>query len=109
MNRYFKELQSFTQKWYSLGMTEEDLLVLEDILLKNPKAGDVIPETGGIRKIRIPVEQIGKRSGGRVIYVDIEIKDCIYLLDVYAKNEKNDLTAKEKKMLKRLVVALKEE
>lgn len=109
MNRYFKELQSFTQKWYSLGMTEDDLLVLEDILLKNPKAGDVIPETGGIRKIRIPVEHMGKRSGGRVIYVDIEIKECIYLLDVYAKNEKTDLTSKEKKMLKRLATVLKEE
>ena len=76
---------------------------------KNPKAGKVISGTGGLRKIRIPIDAIGKRSGGRVIYVDIEIKESIYLLDVYVKNEKCDLTNKEKQLLKRLVKLLKEE
>lgn len=109
MIRIFKEVPTFTAKWQSLGLTDEDLRTLENILLKNPKTGDVIQGTGGLRKIRIPVDSIGKRSGGRVIYVDIEIKECIYLLDVYAKNEQADLTAKEKKMLKRLVEVLKEE
>lgn len=65
--------------------------------------------TGGLRKIRIPMEGIGKRSGAKVIYVDIEIKECIYLIDVYAKNEQIDLTEKEKKMLSKLVSVLKEE
>ena len=59
-------------------------------------------------KVRIPVEQIGKRSGGRVIYIDIEVKESIYLLDVYAKNEKMDLTEKEKVLLAKLVKRLKE-
>ena len=71
--------------------------------------GDAISGTGGIRKIRIPIDDTGKRSGGRVIYVDIEVKECIYLLNVYAKNEKTDLTEKEKKVLKKLVEILKEE
>ncbi len=66
-------------------------------------------DTGGIRKIRIPLEGTGKRSGGRVIYVDVEIKECIYFLDVYVKNEKLDLSEKEKKLLKKLVQVLKEE
>ena len=109
MNRTFKEVPSFTAKWHSLGLTDEDLRTLENILLKDPKTGDTISETGGLRKIRIPMEDTGKRGGGRVIYVDIEIKECIYLLNVYAKNEKTDLTEKEKKMLKRLVEVLKEE
>lgn len=109
MNRTFKEVPSFTEKWYSLGLTDEDLRALENILLKNPKMGDVIPGTGGIRKIRIPIDAIGKRGGGRVIYVDIEIKECIYLLNIYVKNEKTDLTEKEKKILKKLVDVLKEE
>lgn len=43
------------------------------------------------------------------LYIDIEIKECIYLLDVYAKNEKIDLSEREKTMLKKLVNALKEE
>lgn len=109
MNRTFKEVPSFTTKWNSLGLTDEDLRTLENILLKNPKIGDVILGTGGIRKLRIPLDNIGKRSGGRVIYVDIEVKECIYLLNVYTKNEKTDLTSKEKKMLKKLVNVLKEE
>lgn len=57
----------------------------------------------------IPVENTGKRGGGRVLYIDIEIKECIYLLDVYTKNEKIDLTKKEQKILKKLVSILKEE
>ncbi|MBR1742435.1 MAG: hypothetical protein IJ733_11345 [Lachnospiraceae bacterium] len=44
-----------------------------------------------------------------MIYVDIEIKEYIYFLNVYAKNEKIDLTEKEKKMLKKLVFVLKED
>ena len=100
MNRTFKEVPSFTDKWHSLGLTDSDLRTLEMILLKNPKIGSVIAGTGGIRKIRIPVENTGKRGGGRVLYVDIEIKECIYLLDVYTKNEKIDLTKKEQKILK---------
>ncbi len=108
MTRTFKEMESFTRKWKSLGLTEDDLAVLQELLLKDPKIGDVIPGASGIRKIRIPVEGIGKRSGGRVIYIDIEIKECIYLLDVYAKNEKTDLSDKEKKLLAKLVERLKE-
>ena len=109
MKRTFKEVPSFTAKWQALGLSDEDLRVLENILLRNPKAGKMISGTGGLRKIRIPVENIGKRGGGRVVYVDIEVKECIYLLDVYTKNEQSDLTEKEKRMLKKLVDVLKEE
>lgn len=109
MNRTFKEVPSFTAKWHALGLSDDDLCMLENILLKNPKTGDTISGTGGLRKIRIPVEDTGKRGGGRVIYIDIEVKECIYLIDVYAKKEKQDLTTKERKMLKKLVQILKEE
>ena len=109
MNRTFKETPSFTAKWNSLGLTDDDLRILENILLKNPKNGKVISGTNGIRKIRIPIENTGKRSGGRVIYVAIELKECIYLLDVYTKKEKIDLSPEERKMLKKLVSILKEE
>lgn len=109
MNRTFKETFVFTSKWQSLGLTDENLRALEDILLKNPKTGDVISGTGGLRKIRIPLENVGKRGGGRVIYIDIEIKECIYLLNVYTKNEQSDMSDEEKKTLKKLVERLKEE
>ena len=55
MNRIFKEVPSFTEKWYSLGLTDDDLRTLENILLRDPKTGDTIAGTGGLRKIRIPM------------------------------------------------------
>ena len=103
LNRTFIEVPSFTAKWQALGLTDDDLRTLQIILLKDPKTGDTISGTGGLRKIRIPTESTGKRGGGRVIYVDIEVKECIYLLNVYTKKEKLDLSKKEKKMLKKLV------
>ena len=93
MNRTFIEVPQFTKKWQLLGLTDDDLKALEEELLNNPKAGDVIKGTGGIRKIRIPIENKGKgkRSGARVIYVDIELKETIYFINVYTKDEKDDL------------------
>lgn len=96
INRTFIEIDSFTKKWKSMGLTEDDLVILQELLLKDPKIGDVIPGASGIRKIRIPIDGIGKRSGGRVIYIDIEVKESIYLLDVYAKNEQTNFVRKGK-------------
>ncbi len=78
MNRTFIEVPIFTKKWKELGFTDENLRDLENILLANPKSGDVIQGTGGLRKIRIPLNSKGKRGGGRVIYVDIEFRETIY-------------------------------
>ena len=107
--RTFIETPSFSKKWTHYGFTDEDLRLLENILLKNPKEGDAIQGTGGVRKIRIPMNDYGKRGGGRVIYIDIELKEKIYLLDIYVKSEKINLTEQEKILLKRLANALKEE
>ena len=82
MNRTFVEVPLFTRKWKELGLTDENLRDLENILLENPKSGDIIQGTGGIRKIRIPVDKKGKRGGGRVIYVDIELRETIYFINL---------------------------
>lgn len=89
-------------------MTDENLRELQNILLENPKAGKIIQGTGGLRKIRIPMEEKGKRGGARVLYVDIELKESIYFVNVYSKNEKEDLTEDEKKAFKTVVKILKE-
>ena len=109
MTRTFIETPTFTSNWYALGLTNEDLCDLQNEILKDPKnAGDVIQGTGGIRKIRVACNVHGKRRGARVIYVDIEVKETIYLLNVYAKNEKVDLSEAEKKALKAAVMIIKE-
>ena len=109
MTRTFIEVPIFTKKWQELGLNDEILRELEKVLLNDPKAGDAIRGTGGLRKIRIPMENTGKRGGARVIYVDIEIKEVIYFINVYSKNEKDDLTEDEKKAFKAIVKILKEE
>ena len=111
MNRTFIEVPMFTKKWQMLGLSDDDLKALEEELLNDPKVGDAIKGTGGIRKIRIPMESKGKgkRGGARVIYVDIELKETIYFINVYTKDEKDDLTEEEKKAFKAVVKILKEE
>lgn len=51
----------------------------------------------------------GKRSGARVLYVDVEIKELIYFINVYSKDEKDDLSEDEKKAFKAVIKFLKEE
>lgn len=109
MNRTFIETPMFTKKWGELGLSDDILRELQNILLENPKAGNTIQGTGGLRKIRIPLQNTGKRGGGRVIYVDVECKEIIYFINVYTKNEKDDLTEEEKKAFKAVVKILKEE
>ena len=111
MTRTFIETPIFTAKWQDLGLTDKNLKDLQEILLEKPKLGDTISHTGGLRKIRIPMENKGKgkRSGARVIYVDVDIKETVYLVNVYSKDEKADLTPDEKKALKAVVKILKEE
>lgn len=108
-NRTFIEVPTFTRKWKELGISDEDLRRLGNILLNNPKLGEVIKGTGGLRKIRIPINHKGKRRSGRVIYIDIDVKETIYFLDIYVKNEKIDLTEDEKKVMRAVVKILKEE
>ena len=90
-------------------MSDDNLRELQNILLENPKSGDVIQGTGGLRKIRISLDNVGKRGGGRVLYVDVEVKEIIYFINVYTKNEKDDLTEDEKKAFKAVIKILKEE
>ena len=111
MTRTFIEVPIFTKKWKELGFTDENLRELQKVLLDDPKAGDAIQGTGGLRKIRIPMENEGKgkRGGARVVYVDVELKESIYFINVYSKDEKADLTPDEKKAFKAIIKFLKEE
>ncbi len=80
---------------------------LQNFLVEQPLAGDVIQGTGGLRKLRWSANGKGKRGGIRTIYLFITEKSHIHLLTLYAKNEVNDLTNQEKKILKSIVEELK--
>jgi hypothetical protein len=72
----------------------------------NPEAGNVIPETGGVRKIRWALPGKGKRGGARVIYYYHSERLPVFLLAAYAKNEKANLTKGERNVMRRLVPVL---
>ena len=80
MTREFVELPMFRKKWKSLGLTDKDLMRLEEELVADPKTGAVMQNTGGIRKMRFAFEHRGKSGSVRVIYVDFEVYEKIYLI-----------------------------
>lgn len=109
MIRTFVETPIFTKNWFSLGLNDDNLKNLQTELLLNPKTGDPIPGVPGLRKTRIAYKGHGKRGGARVIYVDVEIKEKIYLINVYSKDSQEDLTFQEKKELNKHIGYLKGE
>lgn len=88
---------------------DENLRELEQELLRNPKAGDVIEGTGGARKLRIKLANHGKSGGARIIYLDVFEKEKLYFLFAYPKNVQENLTADQKKAIKNIIEEIKKE
>ena len=87
--------------------SEAELAELVDHVARHPEAGDVIPGTGGVRKLRWGRSGSGKRGGARVIYF-YHRPDCpLYLLLPYAKAQATDLPADAKKIAAALAAAIK--
>ena len=109
MTRLFVELPSFRSEWKAMGLNDEDLRRLQEEILANPKIGAVMRGTGGVRKMRFAYEQRGKSGSIRVIYIDFEIHEKIFLLTAYPKSEKDNLSQAERNELHQLVDVLEEQ
>lgn len=96
------ELQSFQEDAGRI-FTESERDELAEFISTNPHFGDVIPGTGGVRKLRWQARESGKRGGARVIYYFRDLNMPVFLLAVYAKGEKANLTASERKVMHKLV------
>lgn len=107
MRRSFVQTPSFNRSWKEMELGDEELFALQDMLLENPDVGDTISETGGAKKVRIPLEGRGKSGGARVIYVDVVIREQIYLLLAYPKNVQADLTKAQKRAVRKLIIQIK--
>lgn len=81
---------------------DEDFRVLQQFLAHDPEAGDIVPGTGGFRKLRwtVPRRRKGKRGGLRVIYYYFATESRIWLVTLYGKGEVADLSPNEKRKLK---------
>lgn len=100
MTREFVILPEFEKCWRQCGLDDEDLREFENYLCLNPTCGDVIPGTGGLRKLRWNLKDKGKRGGARAFYVDFTYYERIYLISAFSKNVKTDLTEDEKRKSK---------
>jgi hypothetical protein len=109
MVRTFVESSAFSHR---VNKEHSGLLrEIQEEILENPSCGRIIQGTGGLRKVRFGDESRGKgkRGGFRVIFLDLPHVERTYLLAIYDKNEKDDISTDEKKILRDLVARLKKE
>jgi hypothetical protein len=87
--------------------TDEERTAFVDFIARNPEAGDVIPETGGVHKVRWSRQGSGKRGGVRVIYFYYRADVPLYLLMVYSKAQRENLSPDAKRAVQALAARIK--
>jgi len=104
----FVETPIFTEEIVQI-LSDSDYAKLQAALILQPDLGELIPGTGGLRKMRwgIPSHGRGKRGGIRVIYYWYMSQSLIYLLMVYPKSKRADLSARQKEMLRKIAEGFK--
>ena len=102
------ETSYFTRRADAL-LSRDERMELIATLATDPLAGDEIPGTGGVRKLRFGAGGRGKRGGFRVVYYVLTDAFPIVAITLYGKNEKSDLTEDEKRGVRAIVTALKNE
>ncbi len=110
MRKTFVETGEFTE-WVREYLSDEALSEFQNALLNDPETGDVMPGCGGMRKMQVPDPKRGKgkRGGARVIYLHIQETDQIHLVTVYGNDQKDDLSADDKKLYRQFVQILKDQ
>lgn len=100
----FRETAFFTRVIVEV-LSDEEYAELQGALVVNPEAGDLIRETGGLRKLRWSQSRRGKgkRGGIRVIYYWYAAGSLVYMLLAYSKDERDDLSPTQKRLLVNLV------
>jgi hypothetical protein len=89
-------------------LPEAEIVMLEQSIAARPDVHPLIAGTGGVRKARWARPGMGKRGGVRAVYYFRTRAEIVYMLDIYAKNEKADLTPADKRELRAIVSQLEE-
>ena len=98
-SRYEREAQRL--------LTAEERSRMEESIASDPAAHPVVAGTGGVRKARWSRRGKGKRGGVRVIYYCFISEHVVYMLSVYSKSERSDMSPADRRAAKRFVEALK--
>ena len=98
----FVETPIFTAEVRKL-LSDDEYRALQSTLLIRPTLGPVIPNSGGVRKLRWSTKGQGKRGGLRVIYYRRVVEDAFYMLLIYTKTKQDDLTPRQLAIVRRLV------
>ena len=100
------ETPAFVNDARALGLPETERLAIVTWIASNPEAGDVIEGSGGARKIRFAGKGKGKSGGYRVITFFSGPNIPVFLLNIFAKTEKTNLTPRERSVLKTILTDL---
>ena len=84
-------------------LSDDEYKDLQFFVAANPSAGDIIPGSNGLRKLRWSIKGKGKRGGSRIIYYWVKSKDTVLMLFLFKKNEQSNLTVDQLKRLKSIM------
>lgn len=104
------QTETFLRKWLSLGMDEDDLIMLELEILKGPELHPIVKATGGVRKIRFARAGGGRGKSGalRVCFAYFSRAGMVFLLTAFGKNEQANLTNAQKSAIARVIQDIEE-
>jgi hypothetical protein len=102
------ETPTFRKAATAAGLTDDEVFAIIRTVAGDPFAGDLIPGTGGARKIRVAGRGKGKSGGFRVVTFYAADDVPVFLLDIYAKGERVDLSQAERNALRGILSQLGE-
>lgn len=102
-------IEPFHRLWTKHGLTEDDMIALENEILAGPRKGDNIPGSGGFRKIRLSREGSNKGKSGsfRVLYLYMQAYATVCLVLVFGKGEKENISKADTNALAKRAGGLK--
>jgi hypothetical protein len=96
------ETPVFTRRVLDI-LSDDEYKDLQVFLSANPAAGNIIPGSNGLRKLRWNIKGKGKRGGSRIIYYWVKPKDMLLMLFLFKKNEQTNITADQLKRLRNIL------
>lgn len=109
MTREFIITTIFDKRWKELDLSDNDLRELQNYIMQNPQAGDIIKGTGGLKKLRWALPNTGKSGGIRALYIDLIFYETTFLINCYGKSEKDNISDKEKSIYKAFIKEIEKE